>query len=127
MTDSVAFSGPRLYLSRHGGVVAAALLVPMLFIPERSRPISLMGLFLWCLSMFDRLRYFQGQLIAYGGGSLVSLWSSAATAANDLTSSIPNLTTNDLIGIGGLIVIAFRFVFDVFVYFDKRRKRNQEE
>jgi hypothetical protein len=86
-----------------------------------------MGLFLWCLSMFDRLRYFQGQLIAYGGGSLVSLWSSAAKAANDLTSSIPDLTTNDLIGIGGLIVIAFRFVFDVFVYFDKRRKRKQEE
>jgi hypothetical protein len=77
--------------------------------------------------MLDRLRYLQGQLIAYGGGSLVSIWSNAAKAATDLTTSIPDFTTNELIGIGGLIVIAFRFFFDVFVYFDKRRKRKQEE
>lgn len=78
--------------------------------------------------MFDRLRYFQGQLIAYGGGTLVGLWSKGVSAAESVTSlTFPQFTVSDLVGIGGLLVIAGRLAFDVFVYIDKRKQRQQEE
>ena len=77
--------------------------------------------------MYDRLRYIQGQIIAYGGGTLVGLWSKAATAADSLAETLPQFTMNDLIGLGGLLVIASRLVFDIFVYIDKRKQRKQGE
>ena len=77
--------------------------------------------------MFDRLRYIQGQIIAYGGGTLVSLWSKAAAAAENLDVTISHLTVNDVIGLGGLLVIAGRLVFDVFVFIDKRKQRQRED
>lgn len=80
--------------------------------------------------MFDRLRNFQGQVIAYGGGTLVSLWSQAVSAVEHIPEMTADMTTNDVIGIGGLVVIAGRLVFDVVVYIDtrkQRRKGQQEE
>lgn len=92
------------------------------------RPISPMGLFYGVPSMFDLIHRFKGQCIAYGGGTLVSLWSKAVAAAESLPEmTIPQLTINDLIGIGGLLVIAGRLAFDIFVYIDKRKQRKQGE
>ena len=65
-----------------------------------------MGLFYGVPSMFDLIHRFKGQCIAYGGGTLVSLWSKAVAAAESLPEmTLPQLTINDLIGIGGLLVI----------------------
>lgn len=78
--------------------------------------------------MFDLIHRFKGQCIAYGGGTLVSLWSKAVAAAESLPEmTIPQLTINDLIGIGGLLVITGRLAFDIFVYIDKRKQRKQGE
>lgn len=78
--------------------------------------------------MFDLIHRFKGQCIAYGGGTLVSLWSKAVSAAESLPKmTLPQLTINDMIGIGGLLVIAGRLAFDIFVYIDKRKQRKQGE
>jgi len=87
----------------------------------------MMGLFLWCL-MLDLLHRHAGQCIAYGGGTLVSLWSQAVSAAEKLPDiPIPELAINDVVGIGGLLVITGRLFFDIFVYLDKRKQRKEEE
>lgn len=78
--------------------------------------------------MFDLLHRFKGQCIAYGGGTLVGLWSKAVSAAESVTSmTFPQFTVSDLVGIGGLLVIAGRLAFDIFVYIDKRKQRPQGE
>lgn len=85
-----------------------------------------MGLFLWCF-MLDLLHRHAGQCIAYGGGTLVSLWSQAVSAAEKLPDiPIPELAVNDVVGIGGLLVISGRLFFDIFVYLDKRKQRKEE-
>jgi hypothetical protein len=89
---------------------------------------QLMGFFYGVHTMFDLIHRFKGQCIAYGGGTLVSLWSKAVSAVGSLPEmTFPQLTINDLIGIGGLLVITGRLAFDIFVYIDKRKQRNQEE
>ena len=87
-----------------------------------------MGLFYGVPSMFDLIHRFKGQCIAYGGGTLVSLWSQAVSAAEKLPDiPIPELAINDVVGIGGLLVITGRLFFDIFVYLDKRKQRKEEE
>ena len=78
--------------------------------------------------MFDLIHRFKGQCIAYGGGTLVGLWSKAVAAAESLPEmTILQLTINDMIGIGGLLVTAGRLALDIFVYIDKRKQRKQGE
>lgn len=78
--------------------------------------------------MFDLLHRHAGQCIAYGGGTLVSLWSKAAAAAEAIPDiPIPELAVSDMVGVGGLMVITGRLAFDVFVYFDKRKQRKEGE
>ena len=92
------------------------------------RPISPMGLFYGVPSMFDLIHRFKGQCIAYGGGTLVSLWSQAVSAAEKIPDiPIPEPAINDVVGIGGLLVITGRLFFDIFVYLDKRKQRKEEE
>lgn len=77
--------------------------------------------------MFELIHRFKGQCIAYGGGTLLSFWSKAVSAAESMTSlTFPQFTINDLVGIGGLLVIAGRLAFDIFVYIDKRKQRRGE-
>lgn len=87
-----------------------------------------MGLFYGVPSMLDLIHRFKGQYIAYGGGTLVSLWSQVASSAEKLPDiPIPELAINDVVGIGGLLVITGRLFFDIFVYLDKRKQRKEEE
>lgn len=72
----------------------------------------------------------KGRLIAYGGGSSVSVFSGTVAAkaqeASDAALAIPEITTANLISFGGLVVIAGRLAFDIYVYVDqKRKKRNK--
>lgn len=78
--------------------------------------------------MLESLHRHTGQCIAYGGGTLVSLWSQAVSAADKIPDiPIPELAINDVVGIGGLLVITGRLFFDIFVYLDKRKQRKEEE
>lgn len=87
-----------------------------------------MGLFLWCF-MFELLRRHTGQCIAYGGGFFLSLWSGLVQAAEKaLSIPLPEPSAmNAFVGVGGLVAIFGRLFFDIYVYFDKRRRRNKEE
>lgn len=87
-----------------------------------------MGLFLWCL-MFELLRRHTGQCIAYGGGSVLSLWSGLVQAAEKvLEVPLPEPSAVNAIGVvGGSVAILGRLFFDIYVYFDKRRRRKEEE
>lgn len=88
----------------------------------------MMGLFLWCL-MFELLRRHTGQCIAYGGGFILSLWSGLVQAAEKVLSvQLPEPSAiNAFVGVGGLVAIFGRLFFDIYVYFDKRRRRKEEE
>ncbi|MNH76115.1 hypothetical protein D3C73_283770 [compost metagenome] len=78
--------------------------------------------------MFDRLRQLQGQLIAYGGGSGLGIYSKALSAATSLTEpQTSTLTPEQWCAVIAALVIVGRFVFDIFVYFDKRQQRQQED
>ena len=75
----------------------------------------------------------KGRLIAYGGGSGISAFSSEVAAkaqqAADVVAQIPTsaLTISTLVSIGGLTVVAGRLVFDIWKYLDLRRRRKLED
>lgn len=79
------------------------------------------------MGFWDQMLQFRGQLISYTGGMyavLLGLWGRLAAAAEtdlDVVPDLPPLTTSELIGIGGLLVVLLRLMFDVWVYLDRRR------
>ncbi|MCG6308977.1 hypothetical protein K6U49_10315 [Vibrio alginolyticus] len=82
----------------------------------------------FCFSeVWLKLHDFKGRLIAYGGGGGVSLFSNEVAAkaqqAAQTAASTPDITLANLISLGGLALIAARFIFDVYVYFDKKRAK----
>ncbi len=82
----------------------------------------------FCLSEFwVKLHDCKGRLITYGGGSGVSFFSSEVAAkaqqAAESTAASPDITLANLISLGGLALIAARFIFDVYVYIDKKRSK----
>ena len=80
-------------------------------------------------AMIERLNEWKGQLIAYGGGGSVSLFSNqvAAKASEtvEVVTAMPDITTANMISLGGLVLIAFRLIFDIYTYFDKKRERRE--
>ena len=80
-------------------------------------------------AMIERLNEWKGQLIAYGGGGSVSLFSNqvAAKASEtvEVVTAMPDITTANMISLGGLVLIAFRLIFDIYAYFDKKRERRE--
>lgn len=72
--------------------------------------------------MWDRLQNLKWTLASYGGSlyaMVLGLWSKAAYAVEHPDEPLP-LTTSELIGIGGLCLVALRLAFDVWTYLDKR-------
>ncbi len=68
-----------------------------------------------------------GRIIAYGGGSGIFVFSADVAAkaqqTAELAQQLPNSTfLPSVISLGGLVVVAGRFAFDVFKYFDQRRQ-----
>ncbi|MCC2521062.1 hypothetical protein [Vibrio coralliilyticus] len=75
--------------------------------------------------LINWLQEWKGRLIAYLGGGGVSVFSGATAAkaqqaAQDV-STVPDITTANIISIAGLVIIGLRLVFDVWTYFDKRK------
>ncbi|GCF89244.1 MULTISPECIES: hypothetical protein [Shewanella] len=70
----------------------------------------------------------KGRLIAYGGGSGISIFSSEVAAkaqeAADMAAQIPTsaFTISTLVSVGGLLVVAGRLVFDIWKYLDERQQ-----
>lgn len=84
----------------------------------------------FCFSeVWLKLHDFKGRLIAYGGGSGVSFFSNEVAAkaqqAAESAASSPDITLANLISLGGLLVIAGRLVFDIYVHFDKKRQERE--
>ncbi|UPR55295.1 hypothetical protein ITG09_24280 (plasmid) [Vibrio cyclitrophicus] len=79
--------------------------------------------------LFERFHEWKGRLIAYGGGTSVSVFSNEVAAkaqqAAETAASSPEITTANLISLGGLLVIAGRLAFDIYVHFDKKRKNRE--
>ena len=79
--------------------------------------------------LFERLHEWKGRLIAYGGGTSVSAFSNEVAAkaqqAAETAASSPEITTANLISLGGLLVIAGRLIFDIYVHFDKKRQQRE--
>lgn len=79
--------------------------------------------------LFERLHEWKGRLIAYGGGTGVSVFSNEVAAkaqqAAETAASSPEITTANLISLGGLLVIAGRLIFDIYVHFDKKRQQRE--
>jgi len=87
--------------------------------------------------VFDKFSELKGRLIAYGGGSGVSAYSAKSTAqaqsipeatahqAIDILSIyiFPGVTFGSAITIIGAAVVVVRLVFDVWKYFDQRKRR----
>lgn len=76
------------------------------------------------MTLFERLHSRLGQLIAYGGGGGLSMYSKAVAAA--VVPPNPPMSINEVIGIGGLVLVTIRLAFDIYVYLDKRRRRDKE-
>ncbi|OCH08130.1 hypothetical protein A6D98_09755 [Aliivibrio fischeri] len=91
--------------------------------------------------VFDKFSEFKGRLIAYGGGSGVSAYSAKSTAqvhtipeatthqTIDVLSVyiFPGVTFGSAITIIGAAVVVVRLVFDVWKYFDQRKRRLNKE
>ncbi|EIU6870662.1 hypothetical protein L5169_004799 [Vibrio parahaemolyticus] len=79
--------------------------------------------------LFERFHEWKGRLIAYGGGTGVSVFSNEVAAkaqqAAETAAASPEITTANLISLGGLLVIAGRLVFDIYVHFDKKRQKRE--
>lgn len=79
--------------------------------------------------LLERFHEWKGRLIAYGGGTGVSAFSNEVAAkaqqAAETAAASPEITTANLISLGGLLVIAGRLVFDVYVHFDKKRQKRE--
>ncbi|WP_412497274.1 hypothetical protein [Vibrio fluvialis] len=79
--------------------------------------------------LIQKLQEWKGRLIAYVGGSGVSLFSNnvAANAKQvaEAAATNPDVTLANLISLGGLIVIAGRLAFDIYVHFDKKRQQQE--
>ncbi|EGQ7740908.1 hypothetical protein NAL94_23825 (plasmid) [Vibrio alginolyticus] len=80
-------------------------------------------------NLFESFQEWKGRLIAYGGGTSVSVFSNEVAAkaqqAAETAASSPEITTANLISLGGLLVIAGRLVFDIYVHFDKKRQKRE--
>lgn len=89
--------------------------------------------------VIDKVSEWKGRMIAYGGGSGVSAYSTKAAAksselpsaahhASDILSTyiLPGVTLGSAISILGILVVVSRFVFDVWKYFDQRRINSAE-
>ena len=87
--------------------------------------------------VIDKFSEFKGRLIAYGGGSGVSAYSAKSTAqAHTIPEAtihqpidvlsiyiLPGVTFGSAITIIGAAVVVVRLVFDVWKYFDQRKRR----
>ena len=74
----------------------------------------------------EKFHEWKGRIIAYGGGSGVSTFSGSVAAkaqqATEAALTSPDITIANMASIGGLLVIAGRLAFDIWVYFDKRKR-----
>lgn len=72
---------------------------------------------------FDKAHEWRGRLITYVGGSGVSLFSHEAVAKT--AESASEVTMANWISLGGLVLVAIRLCFDIYVHIKKERhKRN---
>ncbi|KYO58420.1 hypothetical protein [Vibrio parahaemolyticus] len=75
--------------------------------------------------VIERFHDWKGRVIAYGGGTGVSVFSNEVAAkaqhAAESAAAAPDVTYANLISLGGLLVIAGRLAFDIYVHFDKKR------
>jgi hypothetical protein len=84
-------------------------------------------------SFINRASEFQGRFIAYVGGSGVFVFSNEVAAkaqqAADMAQQTPigPFTISTVVSVGGLVVVFGRLAFDVFKYFDQRKKRKRGE
>ncbi|WP_136487859.1 hypothetical protein [Vibrio sp. H11] len=80
--------------------------------------------------LLQKYQEWKGRLIAYVGGSGVSLFSNnvAANAKQIAESTVhnPDVTLANLVSLGGLVVIFARLVFDIYVHFDGKRRKPKE-
>lgn len=78
----------------------------------------------------------KSRLIAYGGGTGVSVSSEKVQAVQKISESgvadiltwsvLPGVSLGSLLTIIGATVVVCRFAFDVWVYFDKRKQRREQ-
>ena len=77
-------------------------------------------------TFLENLHEWKGRLIAYCGGTGVSVFSETVAAkaqqSSELATSSPDITIANLISIGGLVVVIARLIFDIWVHFDKRKQ-----
>lgn len=91
-------------------------------------------------TVIDKVSEWKGRLIAYGGGSGVSAYSAKSVAQPDYVPEaahqvtdilsvyiLPGVTVGSAITILGAAVVIGRFVFDVWKYFDQRKRQQQSE
>ena len=86
------------------------------------------------MQIINRLSDIKGRLIAYVGGGGVSVYSADVTAkAKEAAETVQSsrlltfpitswLTVGDVLTLVGALVVLGRFAFDVFKYFDQRRR-----
>lgn len=77
----------------------------------------------------------KSRLIAYGGGTGVSVSSVKSQAAQKISESgvsdiltwgvLPGVSLGSLLTIIGAAIVICRFVFDVWIYFDQRKQRRE--
>ncbi|HAS6087818.1 TPA: hypothetical protein NJ656_004452 [Vibrio parahaemolyticus] len=90
--------------------------------------------------VIDKVSEWKGRLIAYGGGSGVSAYSAKSVAqpekipetAHQVTDILsvyilPGVTFGSAITILGAAVVVGRFIFDVWKYFDQRKRHQPSE
>ena len=89
------------------------------------------GFFIGVLPLLNKIQEWQGRLIAYLGGGSVSAFSyDAAARAGELNQLITNSAypydyrlISIVISGFGLLIVAGRFAWDIWTYFDKRKNR----
>ena len=78
------------------------------------------------MNIVARIQEWKGSLISYLGGTGVTMFSSEVAAraedAAKVTGTYHEVTLANWLSLGGLIVIAARLIFDVYVHIDKKRQ-----
>lgn len=74
----------------------------------------------------------KGRLIAYGGGSGISIFSNEVAAKAQEAADMAAIPTSafaisTLVSVGGLLVVVGRLVFDIWKYLDERQRRKKTE